>query len=156
MVKNLPAMRKSGFNALEKGMATHSNILSWRIRRRLAAYNPWGHRESDTNEWLTHTHTRVCTHTHILPCAPKNGDTLYTIDTNFKWLEIYLLSIIHLSLMSQSIGQNSQLSCVWVCVFIMCVCFRGRGLLHKGSLLNIWTSHQLVSQKHLNFQLYNQ
>ena len=28
MVKNLPAMRESGFNALEKGMATHSDTLA--------------------------------------------------------------------------------------------------------------------------------
>ena len=27
---------------LEKGMATHSSILAWRI--------PWGHKESDTTE----------------------------------------------------------------------------------------------------------
>ena len=26
---------------LEKGMGTHSNILPWRIPRRLAGYSPW-------------------------------------------------------------------------------------------------------------------
>ena len=37
MVKNLPAMRKTqaqslgGEDPLEKGMATHSSILAWRI-----------------------------------------------------------------------------------------------------------------------------
>ena len=37
MVKNLPAMRKTGVrslgqeDALEKGMITHSSILAWRI-----------------------------------------------------------------------------------------------------------------------------
>ena len=36
-VKNLPAMQETGFNSLggedplEKGMATHSSILAWRI-----------------------------------------------------------------------------------------------------------------------------
>ena len=37
---------------LEEGMATHSNILAWRIpphgQRSLMGYNPWGHEESDT------------------------------------------------------------------------------------------------------------
>ena len=34
---------------LEKGMATHSSILSWRIlwMRILVGYSPWGHKESD-------------------------------------------------------------------------------------------------------------
>ena len=39
---------------------------------------------------------------------------LYDIDINFRWLGMYLLSIIHLNLMSQSPGQNSQLLCVCV------------------------------------------
>ena len=33
---------------LEKG--THSSILAWRIPWR---YSPWGHKESDTTEWLS-------------------------------------------------------------------------------------------------------
>ena len=44
-------------NTLKKGMATHSNILAWRIpwtgeTGRL--YSPWGHKELDTTESLTH------------------------------------------------------------------------------------------------------
>ena len=41
---------------MEKEMATHPNILAWRIpwtekpARSLAGYSPWGHRESDTTE----------------------------------------------------------------------------------------------------------
>ena len=31
MVKNLPSMQKTWVQSLEKGMATHSNILAWRI-----------------------------------------------------------------------------------------------------------------------------
>ena len=58
MVKNLPAMQETQVQSLdledplEKGIATHSSILAWRI--------PWteepdglqimGHRESDTTE----------------------------------------------------------------------------------------------------------
>ena len=39
---------------LDKGMATHSNILAWRIPQseEPASYNPWGCKESDTTERL--------------------------------------------------------------------------------------------------------
>ena len=39
-------------DALEKGMATHSSILSWRILwiEELMGYSPWGCKESDTTE----------------------------------------------------------------------------------------------------------
>ena len=42
---------------LEKGMAIHSSILAWRIygQRSLEGHNPWGCKESDTTERLTHT-----------------------------------------------------------------------------------------------------
>ena len=36
-------------NALEKEMATHSSILTWRV---LWTEYPWGHKESDTTERL--------------------------------------------------------------------------------------------------------
>ena len=40
---------------LEEGMATHSNILAWRIhgQRSLADYSPWSRKELDTTEQLT-------------------------------------------------------------------------------------------------------
>ena len=64
MVKNLPIMRETGVQSLggedplKKGMATHSNVLAWRIRgqRSLKGYNPWDHNGSDTAEQLTHMH----------------------------------------------------------------------------------------------------
>ena len=31
MVKNLPQRRRPGFDPPEKGMATHSSVLAWRI-----------------------------------------------------------------------------------------------------------------------------
>ena len=46
MVKNLPAMRVQSLgwvNPLEKGKATHSSIMAWRIP-------PWGRKELDTTE----------------------------------------------------------------------------------------------------------
>ena len=61
MVKNLPAMQEAGIQSLgqkdplEKGMATHSSILAWRIlwTEELVGYSPWDHKESDITEWLT-------------------------------------------------------------------------------------------------------
>ena len=61
MVKNLPAVQETQVpspgpeDPLEKGMATHSSILAWRIpwQRSLVGYSPWGHKESGTTEPLT-------------------------------------------------------------------------------------------------------
>ena len=57
MVKNLPAMQETWVQSLgwedplEKGMATHSSILAWRIpQRSLAGPSPWGYKELDTTE----------------------------------------------------------------------------------------------------------
>ena len=58
MVKNPLAMWKTQVqsqgqqNLLEKGMATHSDILDWRISwtEEPVSYDPWGHKESDTTE----------------------------------------------------------------------------------------------------------
>ena len=54
LVKNLPAMPVTWVQSLgwedplEKAKATHSSILAWRI-----PYSSWGHKESDTTEWLS-------------------------------------------------------------------------------------------------------
>ena len=64
-VKNLPAMqatwvRSLGWeDALEKGMATHSSILAWRISwtQEPDGYSPWGLKKSDTTEQLILSHT---------------------------------------------------------------------------------------------------
>ena len=51
---------------LGKGMATCSNILAWRIpwAEEPGGLQPWCHKESDTTERLSHTHT----HTLICLC----------------------------------------------------------------------------------------
>jgi hypothetical protein len=44
---------------LEKEMATHSSILAWKIpgtEEPGRLYSPWGPKESDTTEQLTHTY----------------------------------------------------------------------------------------------------
>ena len=61
MVKNLSAVQETQVRSmgwkdpLEKGVATHSIILVWRIpwTEELVGYGPWGHKESDMTEKLT-------------------------------------------------------------------------------------------------------
>ena len=58
MVKNPPVMRETQVpslgreDPLEKGMATHSSILAWRIPG-TEEPQPWGHEELDMTEHLT-------------------------------------------------------------------------------------------------------
>ena len=58
LVKNLPAMRDTCIwslgweDPLEKGMATHSSILAWRIPW-TGLYSPWGLKESNMIEQLS-------------------------------------------------------------------------------------------------------
>ena len=39
---------------LEKEMATHPSLLSWRIPQSLVGYSPWGHEETDSTEMTKH------------------------------------------------------------------------------------------------------
>ena len=48
-----PALIPELEDPLEKGMATHSSILVWRIpwtEEPSGLYSPWGHKESDTTQ----------------------------------------------------------------------------------------------------------
>ena len=47
---------------LEKGMATHSSILAWRIpwAEEPVSYSPWGCNEFYTTKWLSVPHTHSC------------------------------------------------------------------------------------------------
>ena len=66
-VKNLPAMweirvRSLGQeDPLEKGMATHSSILAWRITQteEPGGHSPRDRKESDMTERLTHMHLSI-------------------------------------------------------------------------------------------------
>jgi len=67
MVKNLPAMQKTGIQSLgqedplKKGMAPHSSILAWEIpQSSLGGYSPWGCKESDMTERLTLSLCIIC------------------------------------------------------------------------------------------------
>ena len=66
MVKNLPVMQETQVpslgweDPLEKEMATHSSILAWRIHMDRGAWQTIvhrGHKELNTTEQHTHTHT---------------------------------------------------------------------------------------------------
>ena len=49
-----------GEDPLEEEMATHTPVSlpgKSHGQRSLTGYSPWGHKESDTTERLTHTHT---------------------------------------------------------------------------------------------------
>ena len=50
---------------MEKGMAIHSSILAWEIpwTEEPAGYSPWGCKELDTTERLTHTHFLILKNT---------------------------------------------------------------------------------------------
>ena len=67
LVKNPPAMQETWVRSLgwedllEKGMATHSSILAWRM-----LYSPWGHKELDTTERLSLSFCSDLAHTHAL------------------------------------------------------------------------------------------
>ena len=71
-VKNQPAIWETWVqsvgweDSLEKGMATHSSILAWRIAwtEEPGGLQSTGHKESDTTE-------RLSTHTHMLQPPPK-------------------------------------------------------------------------------------
>ena len=67
MVKNLPAMLETWVQSLGQEYSPregNGNPLQQFLpgelhgQRSLAGYSPWDHKELDTTEWLTHTHTR--------------------------------------------------------------------------------------------------
>ena len=63
MVRNLPAMQETQVqplgweDPLAKGLAMHPSILAWRIPQteESRGFSPWGHKELDMTEQLTHT-----------------------------------------------------------------------------------------------------
>ena len=62
MVKNLPVVQRTWVQSLvwedplERGMATHSTVLAWRIpwTEEPGRLQSWGHKESDTTEQRIH------------------------------------------------------------------------------------------------------
>ena len=82
-VKNLPVMLETwvwslgGEDPLEKGMATHSSILAWRI----PCSNRLGCKELDITDQLTHTHT----HTRSLSLLLRLTFTFGILECYYSW-----------------------------------------------------------------------
>ena len=74
MIKNLPAVQETQVqfsdqkDPLEKGMATRSSILAWRIpcTEEFGGYSPCSCKESDMSERLTFTHLTCLVYNIVL------------------------------------------------------------------------------------------
>ena len=90
MVKNLPAMQETWVRSLEKGTATHSSILAWRIpwteesgRLQSTGFHRVGH------DWATNMFTSVYYYKWITHIISFN---LYKSQQNYD-KDIYIISI---------------------------------------------------------------
>ena len=69
LVKNPPAIWDTWVRSLnwedplEKGKITHSSIMAWRIPWTI--YSPWGHKESDMTEQLSHFTHHIFLHSSV-------------------------------------------------------------------------------------------
>ena len=94
MVKNPPAMQESQVWALgredplEKGMATHSNILAWRMpwTEEPAGYSPWSYKESDMIEQITN---RIISAPIQVAFEDEKGE-LFIIASGHSWAHDHL------------------------------------------------------------------
>ena len=81
-----------GEDPLEKGMPTHSNILTGgksQGQRSLVGYSPWGHRRV-THNWATKHFLKFSVSSPILVCQPHSGKAVFPL--GLEWLfsgEIY-------------------------------------------------------------------
>ena len=91
-VKKLPAMIPGLGRFPAEGNDYHSSSLSWRIpwtEKPGGLYSPWGHKESDMTERLTHFHFHrvqyavlvLCTHSCMLVWANTRCTHTCAIDT---------------------------------------------------------------------------
>ena len=86
MVKNLPAKQETRAQSLgwedplEKGMASHSSILAWRVhgQRSLVGYSPWILKELDTTERLS---TAVFCLPTMLDARKDSGNRIHRVRT---------------------------------------------------------------------------
>ena len=92
-VKTLPVMQEtqvwslSWEDPLKEGMITYSSILAWESheQRSLVGYSPWGHKESDTTEWLTHFVLKFTTLRDSLFLYGIHYITLLIFNLGFTW-----------------------------------------------------------------------
>ena len=86
LVKNPPAIQEtwvwslSQEDSLEKGKATHSSVLAWRIH---GLYSPWGRKESDTTKHLSLSQCSIVPH-FLYPfiCPWTTLDAVKPLDIN--------------------------------------------------------------------------
>ena len=115
MVKNLPAMQEIGVRSmgwedpLQKGMATHSIILAWRIpwteepgAWSLAGCSPWVQRVG--YDWATNTHTSV-----VYICQSQSPNSSHP---SFPTLMSICLFSMSVSLFSVLQIRSSMCGCV--------------------------------------------
>ena len=100
MVKNLPAVwevwvRSLGReDPLEKGMATHSRILAWKIpwTEEPGGYSPWGRKELDMTERLTDTgRYSVMLTLSVMPATRKFSQKRKYVFLNYRIKRCLLL-----------------------------------------------------------------
>ena len=98
MVKNLPAMwetqiRSLGWEDPWRRQWQPAPIFvpgEFHGQRSLAGYSPWGRKESDATEWLTHTHWTPVQRT--TPGMRQNGVyTTWTNVTENAWSRYYII-----------------------------------------------------------------
>ena len=86
----LPSMQESRVQSLgwedplEKEMVTHSLPGEFHGQRSLVGYSPWGHKELDTTEWLTHT---IVTSEHPISLEVDQKQGLHVYVRMFSILE---------------------------------------------------------------------
>ena len=106
-VKNMPEMWETWIRSLgqedplEKGMATHSSILAWRIP---GTEKPGGLQsmlsQRDTTKQLTHTHTHTHTLCNMVMRLSPSSWTVYHMTgqvyraSEYCWAERFIFSII--------------------------------------------------------------
>ena len=117
MVKRLPTMQDTQVQSLgqevllEKEMATHLVFLPGKSHgwRSLVGYSPWGHKESDTTEWL-HFSFMSCTGEGIGQDDLEDPSTSCPCFSNYLFLEL-TCSRCASSLHSLVISESQR--CLW-------------------------------------------
>ena len=122
MVKNLPAMwetrvRSLGWeDCLEKGKATHSSILAWRIpwTKEPGRLQSMGSEESDMTERLTLSHINTYgIYIYILDLLPENREYFFQMLRKFNYFNFtkknYILAINKTSASSSKLKQDQSI-----------------------------------------------
>ena len=107
-------------------MATHFSILAWRIHRQrsLRSYSPWGCKESDRTELLTHTH-RLVHSLLLLNSIPLYGQSTGSLSTHASF-NIWLFFLLLTSVKKASVNADISVF-VWTSAFISLGLISGSG-----------------------------